>query len=210
MSFFSGLFGKSPAEQAKEWIRTLHREERQLEVQVNKIQREQQRVKISMKQAAKKEDSAALRILALELVRSKKAVSRLLAAKATMKSVSMELQHQMAQAKMAKSMAQSAEVMHCMNQLVKIPEVQANMRVLSKEMSKAGVIEEMMNDAVDSALDKDISDGDLEEEVQKVVDEVVTEQMKAGRVGTSKLLPSQKVEMEEVDRFEALEDDNGR
>lgn len=204
MSFFSGLFGKSPEEQSKEWIRNLRKEQRKVDQQINGIQREQQRVKLAMKQSAKKEDTAALRMLALELVRSKKAVSRLYSAKATMNSVSMTLQHQMAQVKMMKAISQSSDVMHDMNQLVKIPEVSENMRALSKEMSKAGLIGDMMNDTVDDALGQDISDGELENEVNKVVDEVVTEQMKGGLVGSSKLPVSQKVQTSVANELEAV------
>lgn len=204
MSFFSGLFGKSPEEQSKEWIRNLRKEQRKVDQQINGIQREQQRVKLAMKQSAKKEDTAALRMLALELVRSKKAVSRLYSAKATMNSVSMTLQHQMAQVKMMKAISQSSDVMHDMNQLVKIPEVSENMRALSKEMSKAGLIGDMMNDTVDDALGQDISDGELENEVNKVVDEVVTEQMKGGLVGSSKLPFSQKVQTSVANELEAV------
>lgn len=208
MSFFSSLFGKSPEEQSKEWIRNLRREQRKVDQQINGIQKEQQRVKLAMKQSAKKEDNVALRMLALQLVRSKKSVSRLYAAKATMNSVSMTLQHQMAQVKMTKAIAQSSDVMREMNQLIKIPEVSQNMQALSKEMSKAGMIGEMMNDTVDDALDQDISDGELETEVNKVVDEVVTEQMKGGLVGSSKLPVSQKVQTGVANQLEAVGESN--
>eukprot|EP00796_Vickermania_ingenoplastis_P008204 gene8204-5729_t len=191
MSFLKNLFGKSPEEEAKEWIRNLRKEQRQVELQVNKIQREQNKVKIAMKQAAKKDDTASLRILALELVRSKKAVSRLYAAKAKMNSVSIELQHQMAQMKMMGAMQKSTEVMHEMNELVRIPEVTRTMREMSKEMTKAGMIDEMMNDTIDDALDDDISDTELEEEVNQVVEETMEQQMGTGMVPRTKL-PGQK------------------
>lgn len=193
MSFLSGLFAKKPEEVAKEWIRNLRKEQRQIELQINKIQREQNKVKLAMKQAAKKDDSASLRILALELVRSKKAVSRMYAAKAKMNSVSMELQHQMAQIKMVGAMQKSTEVMHSMNELVRIPEVTKTMRELSKEMERAGMMDEMVNDTIDDALDDDISDAELEEEVNKVVEETMAQQMQNGAVGTAKL-PSQKIQ----------------
>jgi charged multivesicular body protein 3 len=40
--------------------------------------------------------------------------------------------------------------MQSMQQLVKVPEVAAAMRELSKEMMKAGIIEEMMEDTLDN------------------------------------------------------------
>lgn len=193
MSFLSNLFSKKPEEVAKEWIRNLRREQRQVELQINKIQREQNKVKVAMKQAAKKDDTASLRILARELVHSKKAVSRLYAAKAKMNSVSMELQHQIAQMKMVGAMQKSTEVMHNMNELVRIPEVNRTMRELSREMERAGMMDEMVNDTIDDVLNDDISDSELEDEVHKVIEEIMAQQMKNGAVGTSKL-PSQKVQ----------------
>lgn len=175
-SFFSGLFGKTPEEQAKEWIRNLRHEQRQIDSQIVKIQREQNKVKVAMKQAAKKDDGS-VRILAVEMVRSKKAVSRMYAAKAQMNSVAMELQHQLARMKMVGAMEKSAEVMHAMNELIKVPEVNKNMCELSKEMTKAGIMEEMVNDTLDDTLDADISDSELEEEVNKVVEEVTLQQV---------------------------------
>lgn len=184
----------------------MRKEQRQVEQQINKIQREQNKVKMSMKQAAKKEDTASLRILALELVRSKKAVSRMYAAKATMNSVAMELQHQMAQLKITGAMQKSTEVMKNMNELVRIPEVGKTMRELSKEMTKAGMMEEMVNDTLDDALNGDISDTELEEEVEKVVEETMAQQMSGGIVGHSKISAGQKVQDGESASLENVDD----
>ncbi|KAL4190999.1 hypothetical protein AMTRI_Chr07g78650 [Amborella trichopoda] len=68
-------------------------------------------------------------------------------------------------------LSKSAEVMKIVNGLMKAPEVAATMQEFSKEMTKAGVIEEMVNDAVDTALDSE----DIEEEIEEEVDKVLTE-----------------------------------
>lgn len=54
---------------------------------------------------------------------------------------------------------------------MKAPEMAATMQEFSREMTKAGVIEEMVTDAVDSALDSE----DIEEEIEEEVDKVLTE-----------------------------------
>ncbi|KAK4358670.1 hypothetical protein RND71_020899 [Anisodus tanguticus] len=66
-------------------------------------------------------------------------------------------------------LSKSAEVMKLVNNLMKAPEVAMTMQEFSKEMTKAGVMEEMVNDAVDSALDS----VDMEEEIEEV-DKVLT------------------------------------
>ncbi|GKV08376.1 hypothetical protein SLEP1_g20011 [Rubroshorea leprosula] len=60
--------------------------------------------------------------------------------------------------------------MKLVNNLMKAPEVAATMQEFSKEMTKAGVIEEMVNDSVDAALDSE----DIEEETEEEVDKVLT------------------------------------
>lgn len=208
MSFLSNLFSKSPEEQAKEWIRQLNTEQRNLERQIGRVEREQQHTRVLMKQAAKKGDNDAVRILALELVRSKKAVSRLRVAKVTMNSVCMSLKNQIMQLKMKNAVSKSAEVMHHMNQLIKIPELNATMQTLSKEMSKAGLIDEMMNDTISSTLDAEISDTEVEEEAEKVMTEAVLREMAAGHLKSSKQVPSEQVDHEGPHPSKEMEDEN--
>ena len=90
------LFGKKvdPQEQAKEWRRSLKSEARGLDRQVRKITMEEQKVTRSIKDAAKKGQNDVVKILAKELVHSKKAKSRIYAAKAQLHSVEMQIQQQ--------------------------------------------------------------------------------------------------------------------
>ena len=71
------------------------------------------------------------------------------------------------------SLQKSTGIMKAMNGLVKLPEISMTMQEMSREMMKAGVIEEMMEDTLEGVLD---TDGDIEEEaeeeVQKVLDEL--------------------------------------
>jgi len=107
--------------------------------------------------------------LAKELTRSKKAVERLYASKATMNSVVMQLQHQMAMMKMTKTIQKSTDVMKMMGNLVKLPEIRGAMMEMQQEMMKAGMIEEMLDDAINA------DDDELEEETDAEVDKVLFE-----------------------------------
>jgi len=189
---FKKIFSSSnPEEEAKKWGRTLRSEQRKLELQITKIQREQQKAQVSMKQAAKRNDNVALRMMAKELVASRKAVNRMYTAKAQMNSVAMQLQNQVAQLKMSGTMAKSAEIMKEMNSLMNVPEVQRTMMEMGKEMTKAGLLEDMMNDTLDNAIDEDISDEDVEEEVGKIIAEVTHQQMEGAHAGHSRLPATQ-------------------
>ncbi|KAL4287754.1 hypothetical protein AHAS_Ahas19G0217800 [Arachis hypogaea] len=72
-------------------------------------------------------------------------------------------------------LSKSAEVMKLVNNLMKAPEMAVTMQEFSKEMTKAGVIEEIVYDAVDSALDSEDIEDEIEEEVDKVLTEIAGE-----------------------------------
>ncbi|OIV99312.1 hypothetical protein TanjilG_17122 [Lupinus angustifolius] len=65
--------------------------------------------------------------------------------------------------------------MKLVNNLMKAPQMAVTMQEFSKEMTKAGVIEEMVNDAVDSALDSEDIEDEIEEEVDKVLTAIAGE-----------------------------------
>ena len=55
-----------------------------------------------------------------------------------------------------------------MSSLIKVPEISRTMQELSREMMKAGIVEEMIEDTMESVGDQE----ELEEEAQKEVDKV--------------------------------------
>lgn len=169
-----GLFGKTPQktpkEQVQEWCRGLRKESRNLDRQIRAIQREEEKAKASLRDAAKKGQKDVLPILAKEIVRSKKAVSKIYASKAQLNSVEMGMKNQLGVLRMAGALEKSTEVMRTMQQLVKVPEIQATMQEMSKEMMKAGIIEEMLEDTFES-----MEDDDLEEIAQEEVDKILFE-----------------------------------
>ncbi|XP_061101196.1 charged multivesicular body protein 3-like [Conger conger] len=166
-----GLFGKhekDPKAQVSEWSGKIRKEMRGMDRQIRDIQREQEKVKRSIKDAAKKGQRDVCVILAKEIIQSKKAISKLYATKAHLNSVLLNMKNQLAVARMAGAMQKSTEVMKAMQNLVKIPEVQATMRELSKEMTKAGIIEEMMEDTFENMEDEDMEEA-ADAEVEKIL-----------------------------------------
>jgi charged multivesicular body protein 3 len=72
---------------------------------------------------------------------------------------------------MAGAISKSTDVMKAMQDLVKLPEIRQSMFELSREMSKAGLIEEMMEDTLEGLEDDDVEDL-ADEEVEKVLLEI--------------------------------------
>nr|CAG4636550.1 EOG090X0EF4 [Eubosmina coregoni]SVE70086.1 EOG090X0EF4 [Eubosmina coregoni] len=177
-----GLFGKSqepnPKDKVNEWCSKLRKESLQLDRQIRGIQREEEKVKRSLKEAAKKGDREVCMILAKEIINSRKAISKIHTSKAHINSISMQMKNQLATLRIAGAVQKSTEVMKSMQQLIKIPEVAATMRDLSKEMMKAGIIEEMLEDTFEGLEDTE----ELEEAAQEEVDKVLWE-ITAGQLG---------------------------
>merc|ERR1719219_2597188 len=90
-------------------------------------------------------------------------------AKANLNSVQLQLKNQLATLKVSGALAQSADVMRSMNALVKVPETQKAMMELSREMMKAGIIEEMMDDTMETFTEEE----SLEEAAQEEIDRII-------------------------------------
>ncbi|KAH7542919.1 vacuolar protein sorting-associated protein 24 homolog 1 [Ziziphus jujuba] len=160
----------NPQQQLRDCQRRLHQECRNIERQIRDIQREEKSVQKAIREAAKRNDMVSAKALAKEIVRSRKTVTRLYENKAQLNSISMHLGESVAIACTVGHLSKSADVMKLVNNLMKAPEVATTMQEFNKEMTKAGVIEEIVNDAVDSALDSE----DMEEEIEEEVDKVLT------------------------------------
>ncbi|KAK3095637.1 hypothetical protein FSP39_017001 [Pinctada imbricata] len=176
-----GLFGKekqkSPKDQVNEWTHKIRKEGYVLDRQIRSIQREEEKVRRQIKDSAKKGEKEACKILAKEVIRSRKAVNRLYASKAHMNSVQMSMKNQLATLRIAGALEKSTEVMNSMQALIKIPEIQSTMREMSKEMMKAGILEEMLDDTMES-LDDDELDDEADEAVEAVIMELTTGELK--------------------------------
>ncbi|KFM60205.1 Charged multivesicular body protein 3, partial [Stegodyphus mimosarum] len=197
-----GLFGKSneksPKDQVREWTSALRKEGYHLDRQIRGIQREEEKVKRSLKEAAKRGDTEVCKVLAKEIVRARKAINRIYTSKAQINSVQMSMNHQLATLRVAGSLEKSTDVMKSMQNLLKVPEISKTMQELSKEMMKAGIIEEMMEDTFEGLDDQE----ELEEEAQAEVDKVLWE-LTAGQLGTAPAAVSESLPETELERATA-------
>lgn len=159
----------SPQEQLREWQRRLRQETRNIERQIREVEREEKKVQKAIKDAAKRNDIMSAKSLAKEIIRSRKTVNRLHENKAQLNSIAMHLGEIVATARTVGHLSKSAEVMKIVNGLMKAPEMAATMQEFSKEMTKAGVMEELVNDAVGDVLDSEDIEEETEEEVEKVL-----------------------------------------
>ena len=72
----------------------------------------------------------------------------------------------------------STEVMKTMSGLMKLPELQKIMADLSKEMMRSGIIDEMVQETFDSALEQDGDEEAADAEVEKIILEITNNKLK--------------------------------
>jgi len=210
-----GLFGKSkapdPKEQVNDWCKKIRKEGYNLDRQINGIKREEAKVTRSLKEAAKKGDKDVCLILAKEVVNARKSISKIYTAKANLNSVQMQMKGQLATIKVAGAMQTSAEVMKSMQALVKVPEVQKTMMEMSREMMKAGIIEEMLEDTMEGLEGEEELEEAAQEEVDKVLFELTAGALGEAPAAVTDTLPApavagpSKVEEEEEEDLEEMQ-----
>ncbi|XP_063922575.1 charged multivesicular body protein 3 [Zophobas morio] len=206
-----GLFGKTPERNPKdmvnEWNSKLRKEGYQLDRQIRAIKREEEKVKRSLKEAAKKGDKDTCNILAKEILHARRAITKIYTSKAHINSVMLQMKNQLATLRVAGSLAKSTEVMQAMQRLIRVPEVAQTMQNMSKEMMKAGIIEEMLDETMDTFED---NTEEMEEAAQNEIDKVLWE-ITEGKLGEAPAPPvgerpvEKPVEVEEEDEEEIEE-----
>lgn len=116
-----GLFSnRDPKEKMREMISTLRREKYKIQRDVAALQRENKKVELNIKKRAKDGKIDEAKILARELVHSRKAVTRLFSAGANIDCIISELHTQEATVKLAGTMKTSADIMRSMAALIKV------------------------------------------------------------------------------------------
>ena len=166
--FFGGAKKMTLKEQTRKWQRELKQESRKLDRQIRASNLQEKKIQREIQKYAKKGERKALTILAKDMVRGRRTRDRLHTAKAQLNSVSMQLQEQMCMAKVAGALQQSTGVMQAMSKVVRLPAVAEACQQMAREMSKAGIIQEMQDDMFEM-LEPDDMEDEIEDEVNKVV-----------------------------------------
>ena len=113
------------------------------------------------------------KVFARELVRIRKQTTRLNTSRAQLQSVGMQVNEAFSARKIQGSLQKSTGIMKDVNTLVRLPQLSATMHQLSSELVRAGIIEEMVDDAtMDPSVFED-EEGEAESEIEKILQEVL-------------------------------------
>jgi charged multivesicular body protein 3 len=181
------MFGKKPippAEQAKQWKASIRGEVRKIERQMNTIEREEGTIRQKIASLCRQGHEDAVMPLVKSVVQSRRARSQLLKTSTQLGSLIRQIDLQMAEVRVSGCFKQSTEIMHTLNQMMKLPEMQATVQQLATEMNRAGLAGEMIDDAmgeIGSGVDPEDEDlaarlvfNEIAKEVNKTARQPVT------------------------------------
>merc|ERR1711988_1002402 len=120
---------------------------------------------------AKASQMDAVKIMAKDLVRTRRYVKKFMLMRANIQAVSLKIQTLKSQAAMANAMKGVTKAMGNMNKQMKLPEIQKIMMEFEKQSEIMDMKGEMMEDAIDDVM----GDEDDEEESDAIVTQVLDE-----------------------------------
>lgn len=167
------LFGKrmTPEEMMRKNQRALNRAMRDLDREKMKMEQQEKKIIADIKKLAKEGQMDAVKIMALDLVRTRRYVKKFMLMKANIQAVSLKIQTLKSQNTMAQAMSGVTKAMANMNRQLNLPQIQQILHEFEKQSEIMDMKEEMINDTMDDAME---DEGD-EEESDAVVSQVLDE-----------------------------------
>lgn len=167
------LLGKDKPlkEVLRENKRMINKAVRELDREKAGLEREEKRLVMEIKKAAKENQMQSVKIMAKDLVRTRQHVAKFIEMRSHLQGCGLKLQTVKSHQAMAEAMQNTAKAMAKMNKAVNVPSVTKMMAEFERENAKAEMMQEMMGDAIDDAL----ADDGNEEEEDKIVNQVLDE-----------------------------------
>lgn len=167
------LFGKriSPSDMLRKNQRALNKAVRDLEREKMKMEQQEKKIIADIKKLAKDGQMDAVKIMAKDLVRTRRYIKKFMIMKANIQAVSLKIQTLKSQNTMAMAMKDVTKAMQNMNRQLNMPQIQKILHEFEKQSEIMDMKEEMINDVIDDAME---DEGD-EEETDAVVSQVLDE-----------------------------------
>lgn len=175
MNIIESLFGraKTPAERLRIHQRSLQKAQRELEREKSKLEQQEKKLIADIKTNARNGQMNACKIMAKDLIRTRRYISKFSGMVTQLKAVSLRLQTLRSNNQMAEAMKGAGKAMAMMSRQMNVPQVQKILQDFEMESAKMDMKEEMMGDAIDGAMEED---GEEEEEAgDKILEEVLAE-----------------------------------
>lgn len=151
--------------------RSLDKAIRDLDRERMKMEQQEKKIIADIKKMAKDNQMDAVKVMAMDLVRTRRYVKKFILMRANIQAVSLKIQTLKSQNAMGEAMKGVTKAMQSMNRQLKLPQIQKIMQEFEKQSEIMDMKEEMMSDAIDDAMG---DEGD-EEESDAVVSQVLDE-----------------------------------
>lgn len=151
------LFGKrlSPEEMLRKNQRALNKAMRDLDREKMRMEQQEKKIIADIKKLAKEGQMDAVKIMAKDLVRTRRYEKKFMLMKANIQAVSLKIQTLRSQNAMAQAMKGVTKAMQSMNRQLNMPQIQKILQEFEKQSEIMDMKEEMMNDAIDDAMEDD-------------------------------------------------------
>lgn len=159
-------------EQMRANKRMINRSIRELDRERNNLVAQEKKIIADIKAAAKNNQMSSVKIMAKDLVRTRKYQSKFYEMKSHLQGVQLRMQTIKSTEAMARSMAGATKAMTALSKQLNIPGLTQILQEFQQETEKLGITQEVMGDTIDDVLG-DV--GDLEQEelvVAQVLDEI--------------------------------------
>jgi charged multivesicular body protein 2A len=159
-------------EQLRSNKRMINRGIRELERERNALAAQEQKIINEIKNAAKKNQINSVKIMAKDLVRTRRYMSKFYEMKSHLQGVQLKMQTIKSTESMARSMASATAAMTALSKQLNLPALTDIMNQFQAETEKLGITQEVMGDTIDNVM---AEVGDVENEemvVNQVLDEI--------------------------------------
>ncbi|KAH9063684.1 vacuolar sorting protein DID4 [Lactarius deliciosus] len=175
MNIVEALFGRTvtPAERLRQHQRALAKAQRELDRERTKLEQSEKKLIMDIKKSAKAGQLNACKVMAKDLVRTRRYVQKFYQMRTQLQAVGLRIQTLRSNQQMADAMRGATRAMKSMNRGLNLPQIQRIMNDFERESATMDMKEEMMSDAVDDVMDDDLEDE--EEEGDKILKQVLDE-----------------------------------
>lgn len=145
---------------------------RDLDRERAKMEQQEKKVIADIKKLAKDNQMDAVKIMAKDLVRTRRQVRKFMLMKANIQAVSLKIQTLKSQNTMAQAMKGVSKAMANMNRQMNLPQIQQILHEFEKQSEIMDMKEEMINDVIDDAMEDEGDEEESDAVVAQVLDEL--------------------------------------
>ncbi|GAA5948611.1 hypothetical protein JCM3765_004943 [Sporobolomyces pararoseus] len=177
MNVFESLFGRSktPAERLRQHQRSLQKAQRELDRERSKLEQQEKKLVLDIKNGARKGEIGSCKVMAKDLVRTRRYISKFYTMKTQLQAVSLRLQSLRSNQQMAEAMKGATKAMGLMSRQMNLPQITKILQDFERESEMMDMKEEMMGDAIDDTMEDNEEGEGEEEEGNKILEEVLAE-----------------------------------